>query len=228
MGAKTEALARQLEEKARDAVATLEKLGTADWEKVTAAEKWTVGVTAHHLAGSLEAVAGIVTGIVSGEPPRGNFTRAMLDEMNAQHAKEHADCTRAETLALFQRRAATALAVVGSRRGLSVQRCLRRARQRAPRLLRPALSGLRGLCRRGLRVSSSSATASSPSAPTSVERQLSERISPPDSLMFGPCKAARSSGCSSAPIRYRLLVQWFDRFRWRREPTEQPNLRQSR
>ena len=116
MGAKTEALARQFEEKARDAVATLEKLGAADWENVTAAEKWTVGVTAHHLAGSLEAVAGIVTGIVSGEPPRGNFTRAMLDEMNAQHAKEHADCTRAETLALFQKGASTAFAVV---RGLS-------------------------------------------------------------------------------------------------------------
>jgi hypothetical protein len=96
MGAKMEAPARQFEGKARDAVATLEKLGDADWKKVTA-EKWTVGVTAHHLAGGLEAVAGIVTGIVSGGPSRGNFTRAMLDEMNAQHAKEHADCTRAET-----------------------------------------------------------------------------------------------------------------------------------
>ena len=40
MGAKTEALARQFEGKARDAVATLEKLGDTDWKKVTAAEKW--------------------------------------------------------------------------------------------------------------------------------------------------------------------------------------------
>jgi uncharacterized protein (TIGR03083 family) len=112
MGAKTEALARQFEGKARDAVATLEKLGDADWKKLTAAERWTVGVTAHHLAGGLEAVAGIVTGIVSGGPSRGNFTRAMLDRMNAQHAKEHAGCTRAETLALFQMGAATASAVV--------------------------------------------------------------------------------------------------------------------
>lgn len=51
MGAKTEALARQFEGKARDAVATLEKLGDADWMKVTAAEKWTVGVTAAALPG---------------------------------------------------------------------------------------------------------------------------------------------------------------------------------
>ena len=116
MGAKTEALARQFEGKARDAVATLEKLGDADWKRVTAAERWTVGVTAHHLARGLEAVAGIVTGLVSGGPSRGNFARAMLDEMNAQHAKEHAGCTRAETLALFQNGAARAFAVV---RGLN-------------------------------------------------------------------------------------------------------------
>ena len=45
MGAKAEALARQFEGKARDALTTLEKLGDTDWKKVTAAEKRTVGVT---------------------------------------------------------------------------------------------------------------------------------------------------------------------------------------
>jgi len=113
MRAKTEALARQFEDKARAAVATLEKLGDAEWRMVTA-EKWTVGVTAHHLARGLEAVSGIVTAIVSGGLSRGSFTRAMLDEMNAQHAREHADCTRAETLTLFQTGAAKAFAVVQS------------------------------------------------------------------------------------------------------------------
>ena len=56
MGAKTEALARQFGDKARAAVATLEKLGDVEW-KMVAAEKWTVGVTAHHLARGLEAKA---------------------------------------------------------------------------------------------------------------------------------------------------------------------------
>jgi hypothetical protein len=115
MATKVETLAGQLEGKVRDATATLEKLGDADWRKTTAAEKWTVGVTAHHLAGGLGAVAGIVSGIVSGGPSRGDFTRAMLNELNAQHAREHADCTRAETLALFRQGAATA---VGMIRGL--------------------------------------------------------------------------------------------------------------
>ena len=116
MGAKSGALATQLEGKAKDALATLQKLGDADWKKVTATEQWTVGATAHHLAGGLEAVSGIVTGIVAGAPPRGPFTMAMLDQMNAQHGKDHAGCTRAETIALFQKGAATAAATV---RGLS-------------------------------------------------------------------------------------------------------------
>jgi hypothetical protein len=115
MGAKGEALAKQIEARAKDAVATLEKLSDADWKKVTEAEKWPVGVTAHHLAGGLEAVAGIITGIVTGHAP-GNFTSGMLDQMNAQHAKEHANCTKAETAALLKKGAATAAAVV---RGLS-------------------------------------------------------------------------------------------------------------
>ena len=116
MGAKAEALAKQFEAKAREAQVALEKLGDADWKKVTAAEKWTVGVTAHHLAGGLAAVAGLVTNIVTGAPSRENFTRAALDEMNAQHVKEHANCTRAETLALFQKGAASASTVI---RGLN-------------------------------------------------------------------------------------------------------------
>ena len=116
MGAKTGALAAQIEGKTQEAVATLEKLSDTDWKKVTAAEQWTVGVTAHHLAGGLEAVAGIVSGLVAGAPPRGSFTRPMLDQMNAQHARDHADCTRAETITLFRKGAATASTVV---RGLS-------------------------------------------------------------------------------------------------------------
>ena len=115
MGAKGEALAKQIEAKAKEATAVLEKLTAADWKKVTGAEKWTVGVTAHHLARGLEAVTGIVAGIVAGHSP-GNFTTGMLDQMNAQHAKEHADCTKAETAALLKKGAATAAAAV---RGLS-------------------------------------------------------------------------------------------------------------
>ena len=115
MGAKSEALAKQFEAKAQEAAAGIEKLSDADWQKVTAAEKWTVGVTAHHLAGAFEPVSGIITAIVSGQVP-GGFSRVMLDEMNAQHAREYANCTKAETIALLKKGVPTAAAVV---RGLS-------------------------------------------------------------------------------------------------------------
>ena len=104
MGAKSEALAKQFEAKAQ-----------ADWKKVTEAEKWTVGVTAHHVATALEPIAGMITAIVSGQA-RGSFTMGMLDEMSAKHAKEHASCTKGETSALLKKGTAAAAAVV---RGLS-------------------------------------------------------------------------------------------------------------
>jgi mycothiol maleylpyruvate isomerase-like protein len=115
MGAKSEALAKQFEAKAQEAAAEVERLSDADWGKVTEAEKWTVGVTAHHLAGAIEPVAGIVTAVVSGRS-MGNFTKDMLDEMNATHAKEHANCTKAETAGLLKKSAVVAAAMV---RGLS-------------------------------------------------------------------------------------------------------------
>jgi len=111
MGAKGEALAKQFEAKAQEAAAVLERLTEADWKKVTEGEKWSVGVTAHHLAGSYDRVPDIAQGLASGQS-FGNFTRTMLDAMNAQHAKDQAGCTREETLALHRKGATKAAAVV--------------------------------------------------------------------------------------------------------------------
>ncbi|MGH7391698.1 MAG: DinB family protein [Candidatus Rokuibacteriota bacterium] len=115
MGAKGEALARQFEAKVQEATAVLAKLSDADWKKTTEAEKWTVGVTAHHIAGSHEGIASIVKAVAGGQamPP---FTMDMLHEINAKHAREHAGATKAETLALHEKGAAAAAGVV---RGLS-------------------------------------------------------------------------------------------------------------
>ena len=62
MGAKGETLARQFEAKAHEAGVYIEKLGEADLEKVTAAEKWTVAATAHHLFGAYARVPDIARG----------------------------------------------------------------------------------------------------------------------------------------------------------------------
>jgi hypothetical protein len=69
-----------------------------------------VGVTAHHFAGALEPISGMIKAIVAGQPP--SFPIARIDELNAQHAKDFADCTRAETVELLTKGVGTVAAVI--------------------------------------------------------------------------------------------------------------------
>jgi len=115
MAAKAEALAKQFEAKVQEATAVLDRLSDADWKKTTSAEKWTVGVVAHHMAGGHEGIAGIIKTVAGGQSIP-NFTMDMLHDMNAKHALEHAKATKAETVALHKKNAAAAAAVL---RGLS-------------------------------------------------------------------------------------------------------------
>src|SRR5262249_60903511 len=102
MGARGASLAKEFEAKVEAATALLESLTAADWTKTTAAEKWTVAVTAHHIASSYESATRIIETIAAGQALP-HFTREILDERNAQHAREFAGCTKAETIALHQR-----------------------------------------------------------------------------------------------------------------------------
>lgn len=115
MGTRGEAFAKEFEGKVREATALLETLSDADWKKTTATEHWTVAVTAHHVARSYEPITHIVKALAAGQALP-TFTPQMLDEMNAQHAKEFAACTRSETIALFKQGSTAAAAAV---RGLS-------------------------------------------------------------------------------------------------------------
>lgn len=115
MGAKGEALALQFEKKVQEATAVFEKLSEAEWKKMTTAEKWPVGVVAHHVAMGHEGIGGIIKTIASGKAMP-HFTMDMLHAMNAKHAQEYASCAQAETLALHRKNAAAAAALV---RGLS-------------------------------------------------------------------------------------------------------------
>ena len=115
MGARAESLAKQFETKAAEMTAVIKGLSEVDWKKTTEAEKWPVGVTAHHVAQGHEGILGIVKTLAAGQSIP-NFTMDMLNEMNAKHAKEQAGCTKAETLALHEKGAAAAAATV---RGLS-------------------------------------------------------------------------------------------------------------
>ena len=111
MGARAEALAKTFEAKAQEATGVFEKLSDADWKKVTAAEKWSVGVTAHHVAGAHEGISGLLKTVGGGQSVP-NFTMDMLHAMNAKHAQDFAHVTKAETLALHKKNAAAAAALV--------------------------------------------------------------------------------------------------------------------
>jgi len=111
MGARGEALAKQFEVKAQEATAILESLSDVEWKKTTAAEKWPVGVVAHHVAETHEVLGGIIETIAKGKPVP-ELSMDKIHAMNAQHAKANAGCSKADTLALHKKNAASVAALV--------------------------------------------------------------------------------------------------------------------
>ena len=113
MGGRGETFAKQFEAKVQEATAVMEKLSDADWKKVTAAEKWPVGVTAHHIASAHQGIGGILKTLADGKAGP-NMPMEGLHQMNAQHAKDFAGCTKSETLELHKKNAAAAVALLRS------------------------------------------------------------------------------------------------------------------
>ena len=79
----------------------VEACPASDWQKVTKAEGWSVGVTAHHVGSIHYPVYNWVQMIVEGMPTP-TLTMADVDAMNLQHAQENADCTQEETAELLR------------------------------------------------------------------------------------------------------------------------------
>ena len=115
MGERAQALANRFEEANREIISTLERCSDAQWRAKCAGETWSVGVVAHHVAESHAAIARIIQTIAAGQPLP-NVTTEMIDQRNAQHAQQHADCTKQETLDLLRKNGGSAAATV---RGLS-------------------------------------------------------------------------------------------------------------
>jgi hypothetical protein len=111
MGARGETLAKKFEAKAQEATTAVERLSDADWKKVTTAEKWPVGVVAHHIAMSHAGISGLIKTVADGKLGS-PVAMDLIHGANAKHAQEFANCTRAETLALLRKNAADAAAVL--------------------------------------------------------------------------------------------------------------------
>ena len=104
-------LAHQFEQANHELIATVERLSDAQWRTKTVGDGRSVGVVAHHVAGSHQGLAGLVQKIASGEPVPA-ITMDMIHQGNAAHAAQHANCTKAETLALLRQNGAAAVATV--------------------------------------------------------------------------------------------------------------------
>lgn len=115
MGKRGQALADRFEQANKEMTTTVERCSDAQWKTKTSGETWSVGVVAHHVAEGHGAIAGLIQKIATGQPLP-PLTMDMLHQMNAAHAKQHANCTKEETLALLRKNGATAASTV---RGLS-------------------------------------------------------------------------------------------------------------
>jgi len=113
MGTRGETFAKQFEAKAQEVTAALERLTDADWKKVTAAEKWPVGVVAHHIAGAHQTLSGLIKMLADGKPGP-NINMDVIHAGNAKHAQEFANVSKADTLALHKTNATAAAATLRS------------------------------------------------------------------------------------------------------------------
>jgi uncharacterized protein (TIGR03083 family) len=115
MAQRSQALADRFEKASREMVATVEQCSDAQWKSKTSGETWSVGVVAHHVAQGHEGIADIVRRIATAQPMP-PLTMDMIHQGNAEHAKQFADVTKADTLALLRKNATAAASAV---RGLS-------------------------------------------------------------------------------------------------------------
>jgi hypothetical protein len=101
MSQRTKELVERFTAFSNDFIAFVDNCTDEDWQKVCGGEQWAVGVVAHHVAaghfGAIDFVRIIVTGEAMPE-----ITMGAIDQMNAQHAKEHANCTTEEVLGLLR------------------------------------------------------------------------------------------------------------------------------
>ena len=70
-----------------------------------------MGVTAHHLASVLDPISKMIETVVAGRPFE-SLRLDSIDEMNAKHARDYADCTKTETIELLRKGVAVAAATV--------------------------------------------------------------------------------------------------------------------
>jgi hypothetical protein len=84
-------------------IAFVDNLSQEGWQKVCAGEGWPVNVVARHIAAGHYGALDLAKLIVAGEPlPQ--LDEKEIEQMNAQHAEDHADCSKDEVLGFLRKK----------------------------------------------------------------------------------------------------------------------------
>ena len=123
MGTKAEQLAAKFEQTAKDFGSKIQGMSENEWRAKTPEEGWTVAATAHHAAGSSGPISMMVQAAATGGPMP-PITADGLNQMNLEHSKQFAACSKEETLKLLNETTPQAASVV---RGLTDEQLSRKA-----------------------------------------------------------------------------------------------------
>ena len=97
MGSRSDELATRFEQVNEEFIQAVEPISAEDWTNICPAENWSVGVTAHHVAYALPVTIDMTKGMAAGQTPEIDWD--MINQINADHARDYADCTKEQTLA---------------------------------------------------------------------------------------------------------------------------------
>jgi uncharacterized damage-inducible protein DinB len=111
MTRRTDALADRLEQGAQDLATLAASLTDAEWRTRLPGDGRTVGVVVHHVATMYPLEIELALGLAEGQAIAG-VTWDAVHDINATHAREHADATREEAIELLRRNSGIAAAAI--------------------------------------------------------------------------------------------------------------------
>jgi len=112
MGRRAELLANRIEEGAAGLAAFAEGLSDTEWRTpMSAHDRRTVGVIVHHVASMYPIEIGLARAVAGGNAAP-EVTWELVADINAKHAQEQAEVTKAAALELLRRNSAEAAAAV--------------------------------------------------------------------------------------------------------------------
>jgi hypothetical protein len=102
------ALADRIEQGGNALATFAESLSDAEWQMIVPGEERAVGVLVHHIASMYPVEIDLARELAAGKPITG-VTWDAVDQMNAEHAQEHAEVDQQETIDLLRQNSKVAV-----------------------------------------------------------------------------------------------------------------------